>query len=170
VPAKPPTPVGPSSQTPKLHLRESLAAISGSLELWLVLIPFSVYVGFFNSISSLLNQIMLPYGFSDDQAGIGGAVLIVVGLVFAAITSPILDRTRRFLFAVKLFVPIIAFGYLAFTWMPQTRTVVGPYIVLAILGAASFALVPIALEHLIELSHPSAMRLRRAKTATHRRT
>ena len=97
---------------------------------------------------------MNPYGFSDDEAGIGGAILIVVGLVAAAISSPILDRTKKFLLAMKIFVPIIGLCYLVFIWMPQTRTLPGPYIVLGVLGAACFCLVPVALEYLIELSHP----------------
>ncbi|OAA51737.1 Major Facilitator Superfamily protein [Metarhizium rileyi] len=154
VPAAPPTPVGPSSETPKLGLRASIKVLTQSVELWLVLIPFAVYVGFFNSVSSLLNQMMTPYGFSDDEAGIGGAILIVVGLVFSAITSPILDRNKKFLFALKFFMPIIGISYLVYVWMPETRAIVGPYVVLAILGASSFALVPVALEFLIELSHP----------------
>lgn len=128
--------------------------VTKSLELWLILIPFAIYVGFFNSISSLLNQIMRPYGFTDDEAGIGGAILIVVGLVTAAISSPILDRNKKFLFAIKTLVPVIALCYLVFIWMPETRSIPGPYVVLAVLGAACFALVPIALEYLIELSHP----------------
>lgn len=119
-----------------------------------MLIPFFIFVGFFNSISSLLNQMMIPYGFTDDEAGIGGAVLIVVGLVFSAITSPILDRTKAFVLALKVFIPLIALCYLVFIWMPETRSVVGPYVVLAVLGSACFALVPVALEFLIELSHP----------------
>lgn len=154
MPAAPPTPVGPSSETPKLALRASLSALAGNLEVWLILIPFSIYVGFFNSISSLLNQMMSPYGFSDDDAGIGGAVLIVVGLVAAAVASPIVDRTKKFLLAIRCLIPVVALSYLAFTWMPETRVIAGPYVVLAILGASSFALVPVALEYLIELSHP----------------
>ncbi|KAI5467758.1 major facilitator superfamily domain-containing protein [Mariannaea sp. PMI_226] len=154
VPAKPPTPVGPASETPKMSLRDSVGAVSRSLELWLILIPFSIYVGFFNSISSLLNQMLNPYGFSDDQAGIGGAILIVVGLVSSAISSPIIDRTKSFLLAVKLLVPVVGLAYLAFVWMPETSTLPGPYVILAILGAACFSLVPVALEYLIELSHP----------------
>ncbi|PHH91239.1 hypothetical protein CDD83_1198 [Cordyceps sp. RAO-2017] len=154
VPAHPPTPVGPSSETPKLNLRQSARAVGGSPELWLVLVPFFVQVGLFNSVSSLLNQMMVPYGFSDDQAGVAGAVLIFVGLVFAAVASPVLDRTKAFLPAIRLFVPLISLCYLAFVWMPETRAVAGPYVVLAVLGAASFASVPVALEFLTELSHP----------------
>ncbi|KAM0562781.1 hypothetical protein ACHAPJ_001621 [Fusarium lateritium] len=154
VPAKPPSPVGPAAETPKLSLRDSISVLTRSLELWLILIPYAVYVGFFNSISSLLNQMLTPYGFSDDEAGIGGAVLIVVGLVAAAISSPILDRTKRFLLILKILVPIIGISYLIFIWMPETKSIAGPYVVLAILGASSFSLVPVALEFLIELSHP----------------
>lgn len=153
----PPSPVGPSAETPKLSLRESVRVLTSSVELWLVLIPFFIFVGFFNSISSLLNQMLVPYGFTDDEAGIGGAVLIVVGLVFAAITSPILDRTKKFIFALKTFIPLIAVSYLIFIWMPETHDsggVAGPYVVLAVLGCACFSLVPVALELLTELSHP----------------
>ncbi|ERT00907.1 cell surface receptor/MFS transporter (FLVCR) [Sporothrix schenckii 1099-18] len=156
---KPPTPVAPSSETPKLELLKSLKHISRSVEFWLLFIPFIVYVGFFNSISSLLNQIMLPYGYSDDQAGIAGAVLIVVGLVASAISSPILDRTKNFILATKICVPIIGISYLIFIWMPETHDsggLAGPYVVLAALGASSFTLVPVAVEFLVEVTHPAS--------------
>lgn len=97
---------------------------------------------------------MVPYGFSDDDAGIAGAILIVVGLIAAAITSPILDRTKAFLLSIKIAAPIIGICYLIFIWMPATRSIAGPDIVLAILGAASFSLVPVVMEYLVELTHP----------------
>ncbi|KAI1649438.1 MFS general substrate transporter [Daldinia loculata] len=153
IPAEPPTAPGPWCSTPKASFRSSLQLLK-SVEIWQVLIPYSIYVGFFNSISTLLNQIMMPYGFSSDDAGIAGALLIVVGLVAAAISSPILDRTKAFLLAIKVAVPIIALSYLAFIWMPGTRDLAGPYVVLSILGASSFSLLPVALEFLCELGHP----------------
>lgn len=120
----------------------------------MIMIPFTFYVGLFNSISSLINQLLQPYGFSENEAGIAGALLIVVGLVTAAVTSPIIDKTKSFLFAIKLQVPIVAISYLAFTWAPQTRNIAAPYAILSIMGAASFSLVPVVLEYLIELTHP----------------
>ena len=122
----------------------------------MIAIPYAFYVGLFNSISSLINQILQPYSFTEDEAGIGGALLIVVGLVTSAVTSPIIDRTKSYLIAIKICVPIIAICYLAFTWAPQTRTIVAPYVILSILGASSFSLVPIVLEYLIEITHPVA--------------
>jgi hypothetical protein len=77
-----------------------------------------------------------------------------VGLVASAITSPIIDRTKAFQLSIKIAVPIIGLSYLVFIFVPQTRQLAGPYAVLAILGAASFSLVPVALEFLCELGHP----------------
>jgi MFS transporter, FLVCR family, MFS-domain-containing protein 7 len=154
VPGRPPTPPAASGKTAKEPLLTSFRKLGRNVEFWLILIPFGVYVGFFNSISSLLNQIMMPYGFTSDEAGIAGAVLIVVGLVATAISSPILDRTKAFLLTMKVCVPIIGIAYLVFIWTLGTRALAAPFVVLAVVGAASFSLMPIALEYLIELSHP----------------
>ncbi|KAH8836874.1 hypothetical protein MCOR27_008965 [Pyricularia oryzae] len=157
VPAAPPTPVAASSETPKEGLISSLRIVSRSPEAWMVMIPFAVYVGLFDAISSLLAQMMVPHGYSEDDSGIGAAVLIVVGLVAAAVSSPVIDRTKAFVLSVKVCIPFIALSYLVFIWMPETRPeggIAGPYVVLAILGATSFALLPVALELLVEFTHP----------------
>jgi len=154
--AHPPTPSSHSGTQPKHQLRPSLRFLLTSPEFYMIAIPYAFYVGLFNSISSLINQILQPYSFTEDEAGIGGALLIVVGLVTSAVTSPIIDRTKSYLIAIKICVPIIAICYLAFTWAPQTRTIVAPYVILSILGASSFSLVPIVLEYLIEITHPVA--------------
>ncbi|KAK4147559.1 major facilitator superfamily domain-containing protein [Dichotomopilus funicola] len=159
IPARPPTPAAPSSETPKLSIRASARLLFSQLEFWLLFIPFSIYVGLFNSISSLINQILLPHGYTEEEAGIAGALLIVVGLVTSALTSPIIDRTKSYLLAVRVAVPIIAASYLIFIWMPGTRassggSVAGPYVMMAILGASSFSLVPVVVEYLVELTHP----------------
>lgn len=135
-------------------LQVSLCLVARSLEFYMVLVPFSVYVGLFNAYASLLNQILTPYGMSDEEAGVGGAILVAAGLVAAAISSPILDRTKTFLGALKLFIPIIASCYLTFIWMPEAGSMAGSYVVLGIQGAASFILVPVALEFLTEVSSP----------------
>lgn len=118
------------------------------------MLTFWFYVGLFNLISTLLSQEMKPHGFTEDDAGIGGGLLILVGLVASAIVSPLLDRTKAFVFAIKCLIPINAIAYLVFIWMPQTGSIAGPYVVLALIGATGFSLVPCALELLTELSYP----------------
>lgn len=111
----------------------------------------------FNALSSLLNSILFPYGYSETAAGLTGGILIIVGLVSAALTSPLLDKqpALRIPF-IKLLVPVVAAMYLAFVWAPQTRTIAAPYIIAAIIGAASFSLVPLALELLVEVTWPAS--------------
>lgn len=154
VPAKPPTPVSNSSKLVAPSLRDSPKLLSRNATFWLIAIPYWVYVGLFNSISSLLTQMMTPYGFSEDEGGIAGAVLILAGLVTAAVTSPIIDRTKKYVITIQILVPVIAVCYLAFIWCPGTRNLGAPYAVLAFLGAACFSLVPTALEFLVEVTFP----------------
>jgi FLVCR family MFS transporter 7 len=156
IPAAPPTPPTASSGLSKTPLLASLCHIFSLRPFYIVLITFSVYVGLFNEFSSLLNQILYPYGYSEDEAGICGAVAIVVGLVTAAIVSPILDRTHAYLLGIKILCPLVAIPYLAMIWAPQTRTIAAPYILSAVLGASSFSLLPIALEYLVEITFPAS--------------
>lgn len=110
IPARPPTPPSASAAQEKLELFKSLKQLRGSRSFFLLLIPFAVFVGFFNATSSLLNQIFGPYGFSETEAGIAGGILIVVGLVASAVVSPLVDRTKRYLLTIKILVPVIAIG------------------------------------------------------------
>lgn len=161
IPRKPPSPPAPNMdsafdtmQPLTASIIDDLRTLARAPEFWLIFIPFAVYVGFFNAFSSLLNQILEPYGFSEDDAGIAGAVLIVVGLVFSAITSPLNDKYKFYLWCIRISVPVIAFMYLVFVFAPATRSIPYVYFVCALLGASSFGLVPVVLEYLVEIFYP----------------
>ncbi len=154
LPKSPPSPPSALAAAPILSFREAAHTLPRNKEFWLVLIPFSIYVGFFNATSTLINQIFYPYGFTETDAGIAGALLIFVGLAAAAIVSPVVDRKKIYVPVIKLLVPLIASGYLILIFMPGTRSVGGPWAVCAILGATSFALLPCALEYLALATHP----------------
>lgn len=156
IPAAPPTPPTASSGLSKTPVFSSVKVMLRSPPFYVVFFTFGIYVGIFNTFSSLLNQILYPYGFSEDEAGICGAILIVVGLVTAAITSPVLDRTHAYLLGIKILCPLVTVSYLAMIWAPQTRTVIAPYLLSAVLGASSFSLLPVALEYLVEITFPAS--------------
>ncbi|WEW60757.1 hypothetical protein PRK78_006245 [Emydomyces testavorans] len=132
----------------------SLLQLFRAREFWLIFFPFSVYVGLFNSSSSLLNQILQPHGFSETDAGITGALLIFVGLAAAAICSPIADRHKHHLGIVRILTPIVAATYIGFIFAPEAHSVAGPFVVAALLGASSFAILPVILEYLVEITYP----------------
>ncbi|CAN9149357.1 unnamed protein product [Alternaria alternata] len=140
----------------KTPISTSLRTMLRTPSFYLVFFTFGIYTGFFNAFTSLLNQILYPYGYTEDEAGICGAVLIVVGLVACAITSPIADKTHAYLLGIKILCPILSAAYLAMIWAPQTRSIAAPYVLSAVLGACSFSLLPIALEYLVEISFPAS--------------
>jgi FLVCR family MFS transporter 7 len=82
--------------------------------------------------------------------------LILVGLLSSAVVSPIIDRTHAYLLSIKLLAPLIGISYLCFLFAPPTATLTAPYVILGILGAASFSLVPVALEYLVEVTWPAS--------------
>jgi MFS family permease len=155
IPATPPTPPSASSATTKTPLLPAVSQMLKTLEFWLILIPFGVYVGFFNSVSSLLNQILSPHGFSETDAGIAGGILIVVGLISSAILSPLTDKYKHYLGTIRILVPIVAISYIALVFAPPSSAGIAPsYVIMAILGASSFGLLPVVLEYLVEITHP----------------
>ncbi|KAF4312425.1 Major facilitator superfamily domain-containing protein 7 [Botryosphaeria dothidea] len=158
IPARPPTPPSASTTPKPTPLGTSLRALAINPSFWLILIPFGVYVGFFNAFSTLLNQILYPYGFTETDAGICGALLIFVGLAFSAILSPVLDRRhpKPYLHTIKILCPVVGVCYLAFIWAPPTRSLGAPYAISSLLGASSFALVPVVLEYLVEATWPAS--------------
>ena len=116
---------------------------------------FTIYVAAFNATSSLLNQILEPYDFSEDDAGIVGAVLIFVGLGAAAVASPILDRFPKLRIpCIQLCVLLISSMYLALIFVPEASTLAAPLVVCVVLGGASFVILPLALETLVQLCAP----------------
>ncbi|KXG50833.1 Major facilitator superfamily domain, general substrate transporter [Penicillium griseofulvum] len=155
LPAAPPTPASASSAKPHTPLGEAVRKLTRTREFWQIFVPFSVYVGFFNSVSSLLNQILSPHGFSETEAGIAGAILIVVGLITSAIMSPITDRYKHYLGSIRVLVPVVVVTYIGLIFAPGSSAGIPPsYVVMALLGAASFAMLPIVLEYLAEITYP----------------
>lgn len=154
IPSAPPTPPSAVAAAEKLDLRRALHELPRNGSFWLICIPFSVLVGFFNAVSSLLNQILEPFGFSETDAGIAGGVLILVGLIASAIISPLTDRTKAYLLTVKVLIPFIAISYIILIFMPPTKSIAGVYIACALIGGTSFSLLPCALELLSLATHP----------------
>ena len=155
IPGAPSTPPAPSARTGRLAILESLRILVTSVEVYLIILPFWALSGLFIGATSLLNQIVSPYGYSDTEAGIGGALLIALGLLSSGITAPIIDRTKKYLLVVKSGVVLGALCYLALIWVPESRDAGALYALLGVLGIASLTIVPVALEVLAEISYPA---------------
>lgn len=75
---------------------------------------FGILCGLASALTTLLTQIVNPYGISVDDAGFLGAAFIIAGLVGAVITGVFIDKTGRHKIVLKVYVPIVGAAYLAF--------------------------------------------------------
>ncbi|KAH7339686.1 major facilitator superfamily domain-containing protein [Rhizoctonia solani] len=127
---------------------ETFMSLRERLDMTIVTLLFGAFVGAFSAFSILINQIFAPYGYSSDAAGIMGGVLILAGIVGAAILSPVFDRylTHHLALAAKILVPLLAASYIALIWDVRANNYAGLYVVMVVIGVASFTLLPIALE------------------------
>lgn len=120
----------------------------------LLTIAFCIGVGFFNSVMTLLNQIVGPYGYSNDDSGTFGAVFIVCGLVGAGIMGKVLETTKAYLTSLR--VGIILAGLanvLCFSLLYRDNFWV-LVVAFGIMGACVLPLLPTMLENCAECTYP----------------
>ncbi|KAF8756923.1 MFS general substrate transporter [Rhizoctonia solani] len=148
--SKPPTPPTQIFRAfiGKARQGDAFMSFRERIDMAIVTLLFGSFVAAFSAFSILINQIFAPYGYSSDAAGIMGGVLILAGIVGAVILSPIFDRylTHHLALASKVLVPLLAASYIALIWDVRVNNYAGLYVVMVVIGVASFTLLPIALE------------------------
>jgi MFS family permease len=92
---RPPTPPGPSEEDDRPPMLDSLKTILRRREAWLGMFIFFVGVGVFNGLATWIENIVRPKGLNIEQAGIVGGMLLIGGIVGAAVIPALSDRYRR---------------------------------------------------------------------------
>lgn len=91
-PATPPGDAGLEERTPVFA---GLRHILRQRDILILLALFFVGLGIFNAITTWIEQVVAPRGLDSEQAGIIGAVMVVGGILGAAVLSVLSDRLRR---------------------------------------------------------------------------
>jgi len=117
-------------------------------------VEFGNLTGGFTAMSILLNQYMVPYGYSADTAGFVGAAFLLSGIVAACVTAPIYDRylTHHLAPSAKVLVSVLGVVYLTLIWGIKPNALGGIYAQFVLIGICSFILLPVALELGCEVS------------------
>lgn len=88
----PPTPAGPDERALML---DGLKSMLRQRDFIFLLVIFFVGLGMFNSVSTWIEDIVRPRGFTISQAGVLGGLMLLGGIIGAVIISLLSDQLRR---------------------------------------------------------------------------
>ncbi len=91
----PPTPPCPPEMEARSLMLVGLRSLLRSAPFWVLMGVFLVANGIFNGLSTWLEGIVRPRGFTPDQAGVLGGLLLLGGILGAIILPGISDRLRQ---------------------------------------------------------------------------
>lgn len=92
---RPPSPPCPPDQEARSLVTEGLSKMIRQRDFIVLLAIFFVGLGVFNAITTWIEQVLEPRGFTATQAGDVGGIMIVGGIVGAAVLPMISDRQRK---------------------------------------------------------------------------
>lgn len=148
-PATPPCPPG----------MEERALMLDGLKHALTVKPFLVTLGVafivmsaFNGVTTWVEQIIRPRGFSTTDAGTMGALMLLAGIVGAVVLSALSDRRgKRIRFAVIALAATVP-GMLGVAFFSSTLLL---YAFAAVLGFFLVAVFPILMQYAAEITNPT---------------
>ncbi|KAL5471603.1 hypothetical protein EMCRGX_G029732 [Ephydatia muelleri] len=118
---------------------------------------WSVAAGLFNALITLLPQFLCPYGYTNNQSGLWGALMIFVGLIGATVASCILDHTKKF---KEVGVVALGLAILCLVWFMEVSILehqsVNIAFSLCMFGFFALPVIPVCMELGVEITYPIA--------------
>ncbi len=148
-PATPPCPPGDDERALMLDgLKHAL-----TVKPFLVLLAVAfIVMSTFNGVTTWVEQIIKPRGFSPTEAGIMGALMLFAGIIGAVILPALSDRQgRRIRFMVIALVATIP-GVLGVAFVSTTLLL---YAFAALLGFFLVAFMPLGMQYAAEITRPT---------------
>lgn len=92
---RPPTPASPPGQEERSLVFEGLKQMMRKQDFILLLVIFFIGLGVFNSVTTWIEDILRPRGFSILQAGVIGGLMVLGGILGALVVPLLSDHYRR---------------------------------------------------------------------------
>jgi MFS family permease len=148
----PPTPPGLPGTEVRALMLDGLRHALKVKDFWLYLFIVFVGLGLFNGLTTWVEGIVRPRGFSPEDAGTIGALMLFGGLLGAVIIPPFSDRQhkrkRYLMLGFALSIP----GLIGLTY---AETVWGLNISAFILGFFLVSSFPVGMQYAAEITHPT---------------
>jgi cyanate permease len=91
----PPSPLGPPEEEERALMFDGLKQALRKKDFLLLMLIFFVGLGVFNAVTTWIEEILRPRGFSIVQAGNAGGIMIFGGVIGAVILPTLSDRYRK---------------------------------------------------------------------------
>eukprot|EP01095_Lingulamoeba_sp_RSL-Kostka_P005943 TRINITY_DN1811_c0_g1_i2.p1 TRINITY_DN1811_c0_g1~~TRINITY_DN1811_c0_g1_i2.p1 ORF type:complete len:367 (+),score=99.90 TRINITY_DN1811_c0_g1_i2:310-1410(+) len=154
---KPPTPPSFSQiDSEETSLLKSLFVLMKDRNFWIVFITFGIGLGVFNTLATLLQQLVNgpPYNYEDWQASVFGALVILFGIVGSGICGFLVEKYRVYKYVLlgTYFLSTIFLVLFTLLLAPDRFWI---YTVLcSAIGLTMMPLLPISLELVVEITYP----------------
>ncbi|MBG0788334.1 MAG: MFS transporter [Anaerolineaceae bacterium] len=148
----PPTPPCAPDDEPRALVLDGLKNALKIKPFWFYLIASFIGLGIFNGLTTWVEAIIRPRGFSPNDAGTLGALMIVGGLVGAVLLPALSDKMRkRQLFLMIAFVGAIP-GLLGLTFATSPVLL---FVSAVVLGFFLVSAMPIGMQYSAEITYPT---------------
>ncbi|MBT3669048.1 MAG: MFS transporter [Chloroflexi bacterium] len=148
----PPTPPCPPEQEERALMMDGLKSMLKMKDIWYLMSVFLVGMGIFNGISTWIESIARPKGFSITEAGELGAFFLVGGVLGAIVLPALSDKFRKrkpvMLAGMLLAIP----GLIGVTFATSYSLMV---ISILALGFFMVGLAPVGYQYGAEITYPS---------------
>ncbi len=149
---KPATPPSPPGMEVRALMLAGLKHAFQIRDFWLFLAVIFIGLGLFNGITTWVENIIRPRGFSPTEAGTLGAVLLVGGILGAVILPPFSDKQKKRVKFLMLGISLSIPGLIGLTFAKE-------FWLLLLSGfTLGFFLVstsPIGMQYAAEITHPT---------------
>lgn len=146
---RPPHPVGPEERSLVFDGVRSMLKNRGFL---ILLALFFIGLGAFNAVTTWIEDIVRPRGFSVEQAGLAGGMMVVGGIVGALIIPALSDRLRRRVPFILLALAGSLPGLLGVTYATGYGLLLASSFAL---GAFLLSSGPLGFQYAAEITHPA---------------
>ena len=149
---RPPTPPCPPEQEERSLVFDGLKQILRKRDFLLLMLIFFVGLGVFNGVTTWIENILRPRGFTSAQAGITGGVMIVGGIVGALVLPTLSDRARKRVPFVLLAVGGATLGLAGVTFASTSTLLLASA---ALMGFFLLSAGPIGFQYGAEVAYPA---------------
>jgi MFS family permease len=149
---KPATPPNPPGQETRALMLDGFKHALTVKDFWLLLFVTFAGLGIFNGVTTWVEDMIRPRGFSPTEAGTFGALLVVGGVVGAIVLPPFSDKQRKrqryLLYGFLLAIPgLLGVTYATSFWL---LLVSGFWLGFFLIGTG-----PIAYQYAAEITQPT---------------